>query len=272
VNGDFIIQSHRGAGHLAPENTLEAFERAWELGTCPEADLRTTRDGIIVSFHDRDLQRILPGAPEGCRPRVVHDLTWTELAAAAEVTEANAQWLRVPRLEEIFARMQGCPGRRMYLDIKAVDLAELAARVQSGGLERQVILASPQHELIRQWKQLSPAGDTLLWIGGDEARIAARLQELRGAGFEGITQLQIHVRLRDAGVTGPDPFLPSGASISALGRELRERGILFQALPWDIALPEVYERLLDLGVASFATDYPEVACRVVRRYFRPDAD
>ena len=31
----FIIQSHRGAGELAPENTIEAFELGWSLGTYP---------------------------------------------------------------------------------------------------------------------------------------------------------------------------------------------------------------------------------------------
>jgi hypothetical protein len=35
----FIIQSHRGAGDLAPENTLDAFELGWRLGTHPEAML-----------------------------------------------------------------------------------------------------------------------------------------------------------------------------------------------------------------------------------------
>ena len=45
---DFIIQSHRGAGELAPENSRESFELAWSLGTIPEADLRTSKDGVIT--------------------------------------------------------------------------------------------------------------------------------------------------------------------------------------------------------------------------------
>src|SRR6188472_834017 len=50
----FVIQSHRGAGELAPENTIEAFELGWKLGTIPESDIRTTRDGVIVTFHDNN--------------------------------------------------------------------------------------------------------------------------------------------------------------------------------------------------------------------------
>src|SRR5688500_3272866 len=53
----FIIQSHRGAGELAPENTIESFELAWKLGTYPEADVRTTKDGVIVAFHDANFAR-----------------------------------------------------------------------------------------------------------------------------------------------------------------------------------------------------------------------
>ncbi|HWG84805.1 MAG TPA: glycerophosphodiester phosphodiesterase family protein, partial [Deinococcales bacterium] len=48
---DVLVQSHRGAGVLAPENTMAAFRLAWSLGTVPEADLRQTRDGEIVAFH-----------------------------------------------------------------------------------------------------------------------------------------------------------------------------------------------------------------------------
>jgi glycerophosphoryl diester phosphodiesterase len=55
-----VVQSHRGAGALSPENSLEAFDIAWRLGTVPEADLRTSRDGVIVAFHDENFQRILP--------------------------------------------------------------------------------------------------------------------------------------------------------------------------------------------------------------------
>src|SRR4051812_44789118 len=60
----FVIQSHRGAGVLAPENTLEAFELGWKLGTVPESDLRTTKDGVIVAFHDNNFSRVVKGVSE----------------------------------------------------------------------------------------------------------------------------------------------------------------------------------------------------------------
>lgn len=252
----FLIQSHRGAGHLAPENTLGAFEQAWALRTCPEADLRTTRDGVIVAAHDADLTRVLPpGDP--LRERAVRDLAWAELSAAAGAA--------VPGLAEILALLRGRQERRLYLDIKEVDLEQLAASVRDAGAEEQVILASPRHEQVRQWKTLCPAGETLLWMGGEEPALRARLDDVRATDFAGITQLQIHVRLHGSPADA-DPFLPSARFLSELARELRPRGILFQTLPWNVGDPEVYRRLLDLGVASFATDYPEVVRPLVDEY------
>src|SRR5438309_9548772 len=57
--GEFIVQAHRGAGELAEENTLEAFQLGWKLGCVPESDLRTTRDGVIVAFHDDNFSRVV---------------------------------------------------------------------------------------------------------------------------------------------------------------------------------------------------------------------
>ena len=76
-----MIQSHRGAGTLAPENTAEAFEVAWSVGTTPEADLRMTRDGVIVAFHDDTFARVLKSEDPALKKKGVADLTWEEVAA-----------------------------------------------------------------------------------------------------------------------------------------------------------------------------------------------
>ena len=77
---EVVVQSHRGAGLLAPENTLEAFDLAWSLGTVPEADLRMTKDGVIVAFHDDTFARVVRNADPALKKKGVADLTWDELA------------------------------------------------------------------------------------------------------------------------------------------------------------------------------------------------
>ena len=49
--------------------------------------------------------------------------------------------------------------------------------------------------------------------------------------------------------------------------ELRTHGILFQTLPWGSTDRELYWELLDLGVASFATDHPKVTLDAVKQYY-----
>ena len=54
------ISAHRGGSIEAPENTLESFEYAMELGsTYIETDVQLSADGIPFIFHDDDLTRLL---------------------------------------------------------------------------------------------------------------------------------------------------------------------------------------------------------------------
>ena len=76
----------------------------------------------------------------------------------------------------------------------------------------------------------------------------------------------MHVRL-DTNNLVAEPFDLSRAFLRSTGEELRWRGILYQSLPWGVAEPKVYWQLLDLGVASFATDHPEVTLKAVRDYY-----
>jgi len=54
-----VVMVHRGASAVAPENTIEAYAAAMDLGAdgC-EVDLRITRDGVIVLFHDDMLDHL----------------------------------------------------------------------------------------------------------------------------------------------------------------------------------------------------------------------
>ncbi|MDQ4071249.1 MAG: hypothetical protein M3088_00010 [Actinomycetota bacterium] len=54
-----VAIAHRGGAEEAPENTLEAFGAAIALGyRYLETDAHVTRDGTVVAFHDRTLDRV----------------------------------------------------------------------------------------------------------------------------------------------------------------------------------------------------------------------
>ena len=263
----FVIQSHRGAGELAPENTIEAFELGWKLGTVPESDLRTTKDGVIVAFHDANFKRVVKGASAELQKKGVKDVTFAELSKFDVGAWKGEGFVdrHVSKMSEVFALMRGKPERRLYLDIKNVDLKQLAALVREHEVGAQVILASTDYEIIREWKRLVPDGQTLHWMGGTEAALTKRLEVLRVAKFADITQLQVHVRLNTNGASA-EPFDMPRAFLRSTGEELRRHGILYQSLPWDVADPKVYWQLLDLGVMSFATDHPDIVLKAVRDY------
>ena len=154
----------------------------------------------------------------------------------------------------------------MYLDIKNVDFKQLAKEVREHKVENQIILASTKYEQIREFKQLVPESQTLHWMGGTEETLKARLDVLRAGNFADITQLQLHVHMNTNNASA-EPFSLSQDFIRSTGQELRQRKILFQSIPWGIAEPKVYWQLLDLGVMSFATDFPDVTWKAVRDYY-----
>lgn len=262
----FIVQSHRGGGALAPENTLESFLAAWDAGLVPEADLRTTKDGVIVAFHDADFSRVVKDTDPELQRKSVRDVTFEELAAldVGSWQGKNFAGQRAPGVPEIFALLQNRPDRALYLDIKDVELSALAELARRFGVTEQIILAAPDEQLLRAWKALLPQGETLLWMGGDERTLRQRLDGLRATNFAGITQLQIHVHITSTDGDGERRFQPSLEFLRAVADELSARGILFQTLPWLCAEPAVYRALAQAGSRSFASDYPEIALRILR--------
>ena len=54
------ISAHRGGSIEAPENTLESFRYAVDIGSAYiETDVQLSADGIPFIFHDDDLKRLL---------------------------------------------------------------------------------------------------------------------------------------------------------------------------------------------------------------------
>jgi glycerophosphoryl diester phosphodiesterase len=115
-----LLIAHRGAADDAPENTLEAFAAAVELG-CRylETDAHVTRDGVVVAFHDDRLDRVTDGGG------AIGDLTIEEVEradAGFHFTTADGTHpfrgagVRVPRLETVLTRW---PDARVNIDPKA---------------------------------------------------------------------------------------------------------------------------------------------------------
>src|SRR6186997_3719857 len=88
---------HRGASEFAHENTLEAYRATFELGADGnEIDIRRTKDGVLVCFHDDMLDRILDVYGDAS------ELTWDELKKARYRNPGRfGEQCRIPTLVEV---------------------------------------------------------------------------------------------------------------------------------------------------------------------------
>lgn len=103
--GGPIALSHRGFALDGPENSLPAFEAALGLGYAYlEIDVRTTRDGVVMVFHDERLERVTDGTGR------LADHTLAELRRFRIGGRE-----RIPTLAEVLERW---PGARLNIDIK----------------------------------------------------------------------------------------------------------------------------------------------------------
>jgi glycerophosphoryl diester phosphodiesterase len=262
----FNIQAHRCAGIAMPENTLESAGWAWQHGVTPEVDLRLTKDKQIVCFHDGNLGRVPSNADKMTKKLSVEKLPYNELKMLDVGSFRGEQYAgeRIPLVSSLFAEMQGHPERMLYLDIKTVDMDQLAELVHKYGVERQGIFTSTHYNLLQDWKKRIPEAPTLLWNGGTEEELTKKLDEVRKNNFEGITFLQIHVHIKD--LDKEEPFEVSTDFLRNVAKELKERGVVFQTLPWECSDPRAYDKCLELGAESFATDYPEVTLAAVKSF------
>ncbi len=114
------VCAHRGFSTVAPENTMPAFGAAVALGADEiEFDLWPTKDGEIVSCHDRTLDRVSDGTG------LITDKTLTELKELDFGSKfgENFHGLSIVTFEEILKKFAG--HTIMNIHIKPLSFTEL---------------------------------------------------------------------------------------------------------------------------------------------------
>jgi glycerophosphoryl diester phosphodiesterase len=248
-----LIFAHRGGAGLAPENTIEAFDRGLALGADGiELDVRLSRDGVVVVHHDRTLAR----TTNQCGG-VAH-FTADELARA----DAGYRFARdggwpfrgcgigVPTLASVLSRYRDC---RIAIEMK-INSQDFARRVveavrQSDAVER-VCLGSFGRRVLRAARAIQPAIAT-----------SAAREEVRWALYRSWCRWPVSRPAYDgyqvpelAGTTRVvSPQFLNAAHCAGLGVQV-----------WTVDSERDAVRLLEWGVDGLISDRPDVIVPLVR--------
>ena len=173
---DFLSIAHRGASSYAPENTVEAFDLALQMGAVHlELDVHLSCDEHLVVIHDDTLERTTNGAG----PVAAQTLkTLQALDAGSWFGEAFAG-ARIPTLLEVLERYRGraylhleLKGYTAHLPQRTVDL------VRAYGIVQQVTFTSFQQAHLQTMKSYAPALPTGWLVGEISEAVVVQAQAL----------------------------------------------------------------------------------------------
>jgi len=235
--GTWIV-GHRGAPRRARENTLDSLDWAESLGVdAVEFDLRQTREGEAVLYHDEEIA-------VGTQRIPVKSFTVREIERLVLSSEFGDY--RIPKLEEVFHRYG--TALRYVVEVKTSPSTQLLlmarriARLASEfGVAGKCLVASFDAEFLKKMGEIAP-------------EIATSF-------------------LFDHPVALPEPgrLTPLFPPVDAIGprRDLVTPQLVSQAAaaglsvhPWTVDETEEIERILNAQVSSLTTNAPDVALRI----------
>lgn len=247
-----VVYAHRGAAYELPENTVEAFALALELGAdAIETDAHMTRDGRIVLSHDPAGERMAGAA------RAIRDATLAEVqswdvgarfvARGPDARGPSPRPYRMPLFEEVLARF---PDVAFNVDAKQEEpdmIPALLRVIRAAGAEERVRVASFSTRNLRRARALGCRHTGL------SARELAPLV---------LSPLAIARRLAVPGEAAQVPLRASGVTFASPRTIDRLHALGLRVDFWTVDDPEEAARLFAMGADGVMTDDPR---RVARR-------
>ncbi|MEO0292645.1 MAG: glycerophosphodiester phosphodiesterase family protein [candidate division WOR-3 bacterium] len=141
-----MIIGHKGAAGYAPENTILSFQKAIEIGCkVVELDVRLSKDGEVVVFHDEEVSRVTDG--EG----FVREMSLIELK---KLNCGEGQ--KIPTLQDV---IDFCKGRMdLLIELKAPGTPKKVNQIiVKNNFEKNVTIISFYPELLMEIKELNPS-------------------------------------------------------------------------------------------------------------------
>ncbi|MBQ8431491.1 MAG: MBL fold metallo-hydrolase [Clostridia bacterium] len=145
----FLVLAHRGASEYCPGNTMLAFYAGVYMGAPGiETDVRRTKDGVLVLFHDATLEKAMG------QPGSISDYTLEELKGFP--MEKNGLRDRIPTLDEFLAAF-GDMDLSFAIELKDADIeTDVAEAIRRYGLEKKAVVTSFHLEYLQKMHTLAP--------------------------------------------------------------------------------------------------------------------
>ncbi|WP_218932116.1 glycerophosphodiester phosphodiesterase [Adhaeretor mobilis] len=255
--GQTII-AHRGASSDAPENTISAFQLAWEQGADGiEGDFHLTADGQIVCFHDASTKRLC-----GVDTKI------------AESTLAELQKLDVGRWK----------GRR-FAGERMPTLSDVLSTVPQGKLFYIEIKCGP--EIVPHLVNVLAKSD----VNYQDLRIISFKRDVIKAAKQALPQVQAYWLVEFKFDKKLDHWYPTHERVIAIAVEHDADGIDLKANKpaydeafilrcqqaglslhaWTVDQPEAAIRLAESGYESITTNVPKLLRHATQEQLMPSA-
>lgn len=275
-------EGHRGARGLAPENTLDAFARALDLGVDTlEMDVMLTADDVLVVHHDEhlnpDITRDASGAWLASTGPALRTLTLAELEtydvgrirpgtayAARFPAQRGRDGVRIPTLEQVIALGEQRSGHRVHYNIeikttpgKPDDTAPpehvadvLVAAIRRRDIAGRVTIQSFDFRGLHRVAAIAP----------ELPRSCLTEAKTVGTGVSPWTGLDVAAFggsvPRLVAAAGCQVWSPDEHTLSAnLVREAHRLGL--RVLPWTVDEPDAIARVVRWGVDGVISDFPD---------------
>ena len=236
---DPLIVAHRGASHDAPENTLPAFELAWEQGAdAIEGDFLLTKDNRIVCIHDGSTKRLAD------QNLVVRGSTLKELRELDVGSWKNEKYegTRIPTIAEVFATIP--KGKKIFVEVKCGPeiIPYLVKEIGKSELKtEQVVLICFKQEVVKAFKKAMPKNKAY-WLSSFKQN------------EEGVWKPSLETvlaTLKDTKADGLDSHkdIPGAAAM-----KIMKEGYEWHA--WTVNDVATAKKLQSLGIHSITTDRP----------------
>ena len=228
--------AHRGFRSRYPENTMPAFRKAVEVGCHGiEFDVHLSKDGEAVIIHDETLERTTNG--EG----LVGEKTYRELKTlnAAKPHPETTDFAEIPSLREYFEYIAEQPNIISNIELKTgVFVYEGIEEVVYSLMKKyrlidRCIISSFNHESVLRMKRIDPSVPCGLLVDS--------------------WQIHPETYVRDLGIECYHP--PAYCLSTELISGLHKAGI--RVNPWFGSIQCDYRQLIEMGVDSLITDYPD---------------